>query len=95
MIVYYYTSGDEDVQEFNITIESLDQHNFRITFTQESLNPEYFKQIISEYKELSRTNQIQKESIAEGVIMVKQITEIKIKTQNNPRPEELFKIIRD
>lgn len=86
-LVYYYSAGDEQIIGYRITIYKERNDIYTIIFEQESFDKQ-FRDITSNYKILEKcTTSVENEYCSTCVI------NMKIKTINNPAPEELFNIL--
>lgn len=92
MLLYHYCYGDEDVLGSRIKViqDLQDFEIYTITFEQEGINPDWFKDInVGKY----RTTIISKKTEeCEDVHVYKRLITLKVKGINNPKPEKLFKV---
>lgn len=90
-IIYKHDYGDESVPASSIVITK-NKDDYKIVFTQESLEPEYFMDIKSRHKN-KKTIKNEKEIIQVGLYMCKRTIEMNMNISFNPKPETLFTII--
>jgi len=91
-LVYHYSYGDESILSSIITVTKLTKELYQIVLIQESLEPNFDK-LETNYTLVNKESYIDFVDINEDTVMNKKTTIIKVKTTNNPPPEDLFKII--